>query len=113
MLSSLQECPEEVGDAQDRGCPGWGCAGQGGDAQGICTFFSHLSWRPCLAEILCHGGPSALLVQAAMPGAAEELREEVPTVLLATVPIGPALLLWLCPGRWQGLAYSSCLPARE
>lgn len=71
MLSSLQECPEEVGGAQDRGCPGWGCAGQGGDAQGICTFFSHLSWRPCLAGTLCHGGPSALLVQAAMPGAAE------------------------------------------
>lgn len=48
-----------------------------------------------------------------MPGAGEELREEVPTIIVATAPIGPALLLWLCPGRWQGLAYSSCLCARE
>lgn len=37
-----------------------------------------------------------------MPGAAEELREEVPTIILVTAPIGPALLLWLCPGRLAG-----------
>lgn len=48
-----------------------------------------------------------------MSGAAKELREEVTTIILATAPIGPALLLWLCPGRWRGLAYSLCLRAWE
>lgn len=108
----MQGCPEEVGNAQDR-------FGDVQDQLGMLRASACssprglLSWCPCLAGILCHGGPPALLVQAAMPGAAEELREEVLSTLLATAPIGPALLLWLCPGRWWGLAYSSCLRARE
>lgn len=70
------------------------------------TSLGALAWQGLCAMV----GPQPCWCRQPCQGL---LREEVPTVLLATVPIGPALLLWLCPGRWQGLAYSSCLPARE
>lgn len=60
MLSSLQGCPEEAGDAQ----------GRFGDAQGTCTFFSQVTpllvplpgrdfvpwWAPSPAGVGGHAG---------------------------------------------------------